>query len=115
MEISIIHVGLRDILNLQDHVLGTRKCVIKLIITDTKYLFIDKEVHLAEQVGQGTFGTVYKALWRGCIVAAKVISLPTSAPCMDRIEEEIKACRYITYIYRISSNGSRGYIYFVVR
>ena len=28
---------------------------------------------LLDHIGQGTFGTVYVASWRGCLVAAKVM------------------------------------------
>lgn len=32
-----------------------------------------KELHILEEIGQGAFGRVYKAVWRGTIVAAKEV------------------------------------------
>ena len=48
-------------------------------------------------IGQGSFGTVYKAFWRGTIVAAKVIPMP--ATTHERAQKEIDMCRrvYIRY------------------
>ena len=34
-----------------------------------------KQVRLVKIIGQGSFGTVYRAVWCGTLVAAKVIQL----------------------------------------
>ena len=36
------------------------------------------KLHLIEVVGEGAFGVVHKACWRGCVVAAKVVPIDTS-------------------------------------
>jgi serine/threonine protein kinase len=41
------------------------------------------ELKLLQLVGQGTFGQVYKALWRRRCVAVKVLQLPATAGNSD--------------------------------
>ena len=48
---------------------------------------------LLEVVGGGTFGVVYKAVWRGTIVAAKHINVPTGSE--SGVMKEIEMCRYM--------------------
>ena len=45
-----------------------------------------RNVHLIEEVGRGTYGVVHKAVWRGSIVAAKVLSSPSSQGITEEIE-----------------------------
>ena len=33
------------------------------------------QVRLINEIGQGSFGTVYKSVWRGSVIATKVIQL----------------------------------------
>ena len=40
-------------------------------------------------IGRGTYGVVYKAVWRGCVVAAKVIAKPATA--REQAMKEIEA------------------------
>ena len=47
---------------------------------------------VVEVVGEGTFGVVHKAIWRGTVVAAKVISVPCGSE--DGVIKEIEMCRY---------------------
>ena len=49
------------------------------------------ELNLLELIGQGTYGRVHKAVWRGSIVAAKELPLGSSAKCL---ENELKVYRY---------------------
>ena len=37
------------------------------------------DIMLLDIIGQGSFGVVHRAIWRGSMVAAKVIALPSSA------------------------------------
>ena len=36
------------------------------------------DLTLIEVIGQGSFGNVYKAVWRGCVVAAKEMPIATN-------------------------------------
>ena len=38
-----------------------------------------KQVRLIGKIGQGSFGTVYKAVWRGSVIATKVIQVGEEA------------------------------------
>ena len=51
------------------------------------------ELKLIEVVGEGTFGIVHKAIWRGTIVAAKLINVPSGSEAS--VKKEIELCRYI--------------------
>ena len=51
------------------------------------------EMKLLNVIGQGSFGTVYKAFWKGTIVAAKVIPMPATSH--ERAQTEIDMCRYV--------------------
>ena len=45
-------------------------------------------VRMLDEIGQGSFGTVHKAVWRGCLVAAKVIQVgQESKKFMDEVEK----------------------------
>ena len=57
------------------------------VITDTK------QVRLVNIIGQGSFGTVYRAVWRGSIVAAKVIQVGAES---SRVLSEVERCKYKT-------------------
>ena len=41
------------------------------------------ELKLFEIIGEGAFGTVHKASWRGCLVAAKVIPIQAKLPSKE--------------------------------
>ena len=43
-------------------------------------------------MGEGTFGVVHKAIWRGTVVAAKVINVPAGTE--PSVLEEIEMYRY---------------------
>ena len=49
------------------------------------------DVRLIDVIGRGTYGAVYKSVWRGCIVASKVISTPAIA--REQAMKEIEAFR----------------------
>lgn len=44
-------------------------------------------------VGRGTYGVVYRAIWRGCVVAVKVISTPVTAK--EQALKEIEAFKLV--------------------
>ena len=48
---------------------------------------------LIDVVGEGTFGVVHKAIWRGTVVAAKVISVPSGSE--SSVLKEIEMCRLV--------------------
>ena len=48
------------------------------------------KLRLLEVVGEGAFGIVHKACWRGCIVAAKVVPWPTEASICSKEIENLK-------------------------
>ena len=50
-------------------------------------------VKFIEEIGRGTYGVVHKAVWRGSVVAAKVLCTPTIAHEEDIIKE-IESFRY---------------------
>ena len=49
------------------------------------------ELEIIEQVGQGSYGRVYKAAWRGTIVAAKDIPIAGNKRIL---ENELSVYRY---------------------
>ena len=57
------------------------------------YMDIDKfeKPKLEAVVGEGTFGTVYRAIWRGTVVAAKVITIPAGSE--STVQQEIAMCK----------------------
>lgn len=46
---------------------------------------------LIEVVGEGTFGVVHKAVWRGTVVAAKVVNVPHGST--ECVMKELEMCR----------------------
>lgn len=54
-------------------------------------------LHLMKVIGRGTYGIVHQAIWRGSIVAAKVMPIP--APGHPEVTKEIEICRYIIIIW----------------
>ena len=52
------------------------------------YLTGNMELRLVEVIGQGSIGVVHKAVWHGCVVAAKVMSLPSTST--DQVMKEIE-------------------------
>ena len=55
------------------------------------------DLDCVEEIGRGTYGVVHKALWRGTVVAAKVLCTPTTAHEEDIIKE-IESFRYAAWI-----------------
>ena len=52
-----------------------------------------QHIKLGEVLGEGTFGVVRKAIWRGTVVAAKILNIPRgSEHC---VKKEIEMCRYL--------------------
>lgn len=50
------------------------------------------EVKLLSIIGQGSFGTVHRALWRGMMVAAKVIPV-SLVDGKERAAKEVELCQ----------------------
>ena len=48
------------------------------------------KLHLVEVVGEGAFGVVHKACWRGSIVAAKVVPCPVETKICSKELENLK-------------------------
>ena len=48
------------------------------------------QVRLINVIGQGSFGTVYRAVWRGSLVATKVIQMGEES---RHIVGEVEKCR----------------------
>eukprot|EP00727_Mastigamoeba_balamuthi_P005461 m51a1_g1534 putative flag-tagged protein kinase domain of mitogen-activated protein kinase kinase kinase (1022) ;mRNA; f:524909-534704 len=56
------------------------------------------EIVLGELLGQGSFGVVYKALWRDTEVAAKVLSIETLQPQdIDIVSQEVDVMRALRH------------------
>ena len=52
------------------------------------------KVRLISIIGHGSFGTVYKAVWRGTVVASKVLQI---GPEDKRVLFEVEKCRLVCY------------------
>ena len=50
-----------------------------------------RNLKLGEVVGEGTFGVLHKAIWRGTVVAAKIINIPNGSE--TSVMKEIEMCR----------------------
>ena len=59
------------------------------------------ELQLMQTIGQGSFGTVHKALWRGVIVAAKVIQAIEGTCGFAKLIEEIRMTQYVSSSHNI--------------
>ena len=64
-----------------------------------------KEIVYENMIGRGSFGTVYKGMWKGKKVALKKISIP---PGMDRAEmvassRELNALKYAGTLHPIKN------------
>ena len=64
--------------------------IIIIYIVTKNYLIDYRKVCLKEVIGQGGYGTVYKANWRGLVVAAKVIPLPAVSADSNNVKSEIE-------------------------
>ena len=50
-------------------------------------------------VGQGSFGAVHKAVWRGCLVAAKIIQTQEKKKIKDEVEKYRQAENLVSYMH----------------
>lgn len=55
----------------------------------TKIHIEPTDIRLMDVIGRGTYGVVHMAVWRGCVVAAKVIATPATAT--EQAMKEIEA------------------------
>ena len=63
---------------------------------DKIYAIIDpRELTLIKVIGQGTYGVVHVASWRGSLVAAKVIPISQTELKNDIVRREIDILRLI--------------------
>ena len=60
---------------------------------------------LLEVIGQGTFGIVHKAVWRGTAVAAKLINVPAGSE--HKVTRELEMCRYTDYCVSVLGHKLR--------
>ena len=75
-------------------------------ILSSSFTVDPKKLKLLNMIGKGGFGTVYKAVWHGTVVAAKI--LPTIQP--NKITtKEADALRYVILI-----KGLQDYYYFII-
>ena len=59
-------------------------------------LFLDPvQIKLLEVIGQGSYGTVHRASWRGSLVAAKVIPLAPRDLRSDQVQREVDILRCV--------------------
>lgn len=55
---------------------------------------IDRDdIELKEKIGEGEFGTVYKALWHGTFLAAKLLKSSTDAVALADFKTELSMLR----------------------
>lgn len=55
-----------------------------------------KELQILDEIGQGAFGHVYKAIWRGAVVAAKEIRISGNK---KMLENELSVYRYVKQLF----------------
>lgn len=65
-----------------------------------------KKLKLLNVIGQGGFGTVYRAVWQGVVVAAKII--PAQKDVTSKEADVLKYVYYTAMIYII-----KGFVLFV--
>lgn len=63
------------------------------------------EMKLMEVIGQGSYGTVYRASWRGSLVAAKVISLTPKDVKSIQVKREVEILRKLNHPHLASCLG----------
>lgn len=68
-----------------------------LVLTDISYPSClssgGSGLTLIDEIGRGSYGVVHRAIWRGSVVAAKVLSVPTCTSAQSaRNEAEILRC-----------------------
>eukprot|EP01105_Mastigella_eilhardi_P008505 TRINITY_DN2061_c0_g1_i18.p1 TRINITY_DN2061_c0_g1~~TRINITY_DN2061_c0_g1_i18.p1 ORF type:complete len:1315 (-),score=237.47 TRINITY_DN2061_c0_g1_i18:455-4399(-) len=61
---------------------------------ENAFMIDPAEIQLQERIGAGSFGTVYRALWRGTIIAVKKIdAAAVSGVQMSQFEQEVEIMR----------------------
>ncbi|RHY58887.1 hypothetical protein DYB38_011215 [Aphanomyces astaci] len=64
------------------------------------------ELAMGELIGQGAFGTVHKAIWRGTLVAVKILQVQhLSAEVLDEFETEVHIMSVLRYCTMYSPNN----------
>lgn len=63
------------------------------VCTFHSYAETFNDLKLVQVIGEGTFGVVHKAIWRGTVVAAKVINMPCGSK--SGWEKEFDMCRQV--------------------
>ena len=80
---------------------GDRESIINPFLFTLLIATFDQVV-LVTKIGQGTFGTVHKAVWCGVVVAAKVLPVPVHN--QPTALAEIELCRYTVIALQLHGN-----------
>ncbi len=73
-------------------------------------------MRILEELGRGSFGVVHRAIWRGTLVAAKILPGGHMHGLSDAVSREIAVYGYIYYRKYMNTILSRvSYNYFIYR
>ncbi|GMF09633.1 unnamed protein product [Phytophthora lilii] len=83
----------------------TRRRRPKLSKAKNDSLHVDfKELQIQEMIGQGAFGTVHRAKWRGTAVAVKILVCQyLTADILEEFEAEVQIMSILRYYFRVGS------------
>ena len=97
-----VEIAVKRLSQLSSVNLNGTKCVIKLMYVKLLLIMIDcNQVCLKEEIGHGGYGTVYKANWRGLMVAAKVIPLQGVPADAYTVKAEIEFLKLVICLLKI--------------
>ena len=92
-EITIVLHAIADLTRpLEEALVSGKLCFTFTVCTYMHHLYNSTgttDIMLLDIFGQSSFGVVHRAIWRGSMVAAKVIALPSSAD-MKSVTQEFR-------------------------